>query len=87
MYRTSTASAYTCIHCNRSAVTRADHAEDCPIRNPHPALLMPQPKGYRCPACQHMTAAHRGHGCDHDGCDCTAPHGRIMPGDPDPAGR
>lgn len=51
----------------------------------HPAQRMPAPKGYKCPVCQHDTAAHREHGCDVDPCDCTQPFGRIMPGDPDPA--
>jgi hypothetical protein len=73
---------YTCTKCHRWTVTRTDHAEDCPARNPHPAELAPQPKGYRCPACTHGTYVHREHGCDHEGCDCPAPFGRLMPGDP-----
>lgn len=72
--------AYRCTHCEHRVVTRSDHAEDCPSRNPHPAELMPAPKGYKCPACKHSTAGHREHGCDRDGCDCPAPFGRIMPG-------
>lgn len=47
-------------------------------------MAMPQPKGLRCPACRHDTAVHRMHGCDVGECECTAPHGRILPGDPQP---
>lgn len=42
----------------------------------HPAFYMPAPKGYECPACKHSINVHREHGCE-----CTAPHGRIMPED------
>jgi hypothetical protein len=55
----------------------------------HPAQLLPEPKEYRCPICQHDTVTHREHGCDvgtDDGgiCGCSAPYGRVMPGDPAP---
>lgn len=52
---------------------------------PHPAQRMSQPKGYLCPACSHGTAVHREHGCDVTSCECVAPFGRIMPGDPNPS--
>jgi hypothetical protein len=57
------------------------------VRDVHPAFRAPQPKGFRCPACTHLTFVHREHGCDSEGCDCGAPHGRIMPADeaPDPS--
>jgi hypothetical protein len=48
-------------------------------------LALPAPKGWRCPACNHGIIVHRMHGCDEDGCDCTVPHGRILPGDPNPS--
>lgn len=45
---------------------------------------MPEPKWYACPVCHHDTAVHRMGGCDVRGCECSAPHGRILPGDPAP---
>lgn len=51
---------------------------------------LPEPKGYQCAAgCSHSASTHREGGCDvliaYDTvCPCTAPYGRIMPGDPAP---
>ena len=47
-------------------------------------LEMPEPKAHECPACGHSVALHRMHGCDVGDCECCAPYGRIIPGDPDP---
>jgi uncharacterized Fe-S radical SAM superfamily protein PflX len=47
-------------------------------------LAMPLPRGRRCPVCEHDCEVHRMHGCDVGDCKCTAPHGRILPGDPQP---
>lgn len=47
-------------------------------------LAMPVPKGFDCPACGHGITVHRMHGCDAVRCKCTAPHGRLLPGDPQP---
>jgi hypothetical protein len=46
---------------------------------------MPEPKGYACPVCGHLTGNHRMHGCDVCGCECVAPFGRVLPGDPAPS--
>jgi hypothetical protein len=46
---------------------------------------MPEPKGYACPVCSHLTGRHRMHGCDVKDCECVAPFGRVLPGDPAPS--
>ena len=44
------------------------------------AYKLPAPKGYQCAAaCGHSIHVHREAGCDVEGCDCPAPHGRILP--------
>lgn len=53
---------------------------------PHPALLMPVPKWHLCVACSHSVNGHRESGCDVYPCECHAPYGRVMPGDPAPTG-
>jgi len=51
----------------------------------------PAPKGFICAAgCGHGISAHREAGCDvrvgaAEVCGCSAPYGRIPPGDPNPA--
>ena len=63
----------------------ADALERQPARSQVRSSGLPMPaKGFRCPACDHYTANHREHGCDMD-CACQVPHGRIPPGDPNPA--
>lgn len=56
--------------------------EEKPTWQPHPALSMPRPKGNLCPVCQHHISAHDATGCY--GCDCTMPHGRLIPPAPTP---
>lgn len=78
--RAPSADAYRCGECGALATVRADHADTCSVRHPHPALLMPSPKGHRCAAgCGHGVAVHREAGCDVADCECHAPYGRLMP--------